>query len=126
MENHLPDPALHMEDGEYKPKNILLTGGAGFIGSHVAIRLLQRYPEYKASSKPCYLYQAPSTCLPLLTSSRVLLSRWWCTTAWSTVRPSTTCRQSGGCPISRWGQNPAQLELQQQVPMLLHAVAPWC
>jgi UDP-glucose 4,6-dehydratase len=42
-----------MEDGQYKPKNILLTGGAGFIGSHVAIRLLQRYPDYKASRTTC-------------------------------------------------------------------------
>lgn len=31
---------------EYQPKNILLTGGAGFIGSHVAIRLVQNYPHY--------------------------------------------------------------------------------
>ena len=34
-------------DGSYKPRNILLTGGAGFIGSHVALRLIQRHPEYK-------------------------------------------------------------------------------
>lgn len=31
----------------YLPKNILLTGGAGFIGSHVAILLAKKYPEYK-------------------------------------------------------------------------------
>ncbi|CAL9751061.1 unnamed protein product [Musa acuminata subsp. burmannicoides] len=31
----------------YKPKNILITGAAGFIASHVANRLVWNYPEYK-------------------------------------------------------------------------------
>eukprot|EP00854_Cymbomonas_tetramitiformis_P017207 gene17207-20469_t len=31
----------------YEPKNILLTGGAGFICSHVVYRLVTKYPEYK-------------------------------------------------------------------------------
>jgi len=30
----------------YTPKNILVTGGAGFIASHVAIRLVNKYPQY--------------------------------------------------------------------------------
>uniref|UniRef100_A0A7S4S3L1 NAD(P)-binding domain-containing protein n=1 Tax=Ditylum brightwellii TaxID=49249 RepID=A0A7S4S3L1_9STRA len=32
---------------DYVPKNILLTGGAGFIGSHAAINLCKKYPDYK-------------------------------------------------------------------------------
>jgi len=32
---------------DYVPKNILLTGGAGFIGSHVVILLAKKYPQYK-------------------------------------------------------------------------------
>ena len=35
--------------GEYDAKSILLTGGAGFIASHVVIRLVHRYPEAKVS-----------------------------------------------------------------------------
>ncbi|CAL9151536.1 unnamed protein product [Musa hybrid cultivar] len=31
----------------YNPKNILITGAAGFIASHVANRLVRNYPEYK-------------------------------------------------------------------------------
>ncbi|KAG7351088.1 MUM4 mucilage-modified family protein [Nitzschia inconspicua] len=35
-----------MSEDNYVPKNILLTGGAGFIGSHVAILLCKKYPQY--------------------------------------------------------------------------------
>lgn len=38
--------ALDDEEG-YTPKNILITGGAGFIGSHVVSRLVANYPQYK-------------------------------------------------------------------------------
>jgi hypothetical protein len=31
----------------YTPKNIMITGGAGFIGSHVVTRLVAKYPQYK-------------------------------------------------------------------------------
>ena len=31
---------------DYEPKNIFLTGGAGFIASHVAILLCKKYPKY--------------------------------------------------------------------------------
>jgi UDP-glucose 4,6-dehydratase len=33
--------------GPYEPKSILITGGAGFIASHVTIRLVREYPQYK-------------------------------------------------------------------------------
>ena len=33
----------------HKPGNVLITGGAGFIASHVAILLVEKYPDYKAS-----------------------------------------------------------------------------
>jgi UDP-glucose 4,6-dehydratase len=31
---------------DYTPGNILVTGGAGFIASHVATRLIENYPQY--------------------------------------------------------------------------------
>ena len=36
-----------LDNESYKPKNVLITGGAGFIGSHVTIRLVQKYGCYK-------------------------------------------------------------------------------
>jgi len=32
---------------EYTPQNIMITGGAGFIASHVVIRIVKAYPQYK-------------------------------------------------------------------------------
>ena len=31
---------------DYVPQNVLITGGAGFIASHVALRFAKRYPRY--------------------------------------------------------------------------------
>jgi UDP-glucose 4,6-dehydratase len=31
----------------YAPKNILVTGGAGFIASHVVLLLVKAYPQYR-------------------------------------------------------------------------------
>lgn len=36
-----------MAPNSYAPKNILITGAAGFIASHVANRLVRNYPHYK-------------------------------------------------------------------------------
>ncbi|GAB4849301.1 RHAMNOSE BIOSYNTHESIS 2 [Ancistrocladus abbreviatus] len=36
-----------MSMNKYNPKSILITGGAGFIGSHVCNRLVRRYSAYK-------------------------------------------------------------------------------
>lgn len=34
-------------EDSYKPKNILITGGAGFIASHVVLLLVKKYPQFK-------------------------------------------------------------------------------
>lgn len=47
MNGHSDHVAASNGDAPYRPRNILLTGGAGFIGSHVVLRLVRRYPEYK-------------------------------------------------------------------------------
>jgi UDP-glucose 4,6-dehydratase len=38
---------------EFQPKNILFTGGCGFIGSHVINMLVKKYPEYKFVNLDC-------------------------------------------------------------------------
>ncbi|KAK9099985.1 hypothetical protein Scep_023415 [Stephania cephalantha] len=38
------------EPGAYTPKNILITGAAGFIASHVTNRLIKYYPNYKITA----------------------------------------------------------------------------
>ena len=38
------------KEGGYVPRIILVTGGAGFIASHVAIHLAVKYPSYKVST----------------------------------------------------------------------------
>ena len=50
------------DDMTYEPKNILITGGAGFIASHVAEHLFFKYPKYKllscrSTSMRCKSYQ---------------------------------------------------------------------
>jgi len=45
MESSPQSPVPKAND--YVPKNILITGAGGFIGSHVALRLINKFPMYK-------------------------------------------------------------------------------
>ena len=40
-------------------RNILITGGAGFIGSHVVRLFVNKYPDYRIVNL-CLLYTSPS------------------------------------------------------------------
>ena len=45
--DQLSSPKKDDKGNVYTPKNILVTGGAGFIASHVVIQLVKQYPQYK-------------------------------------------------------------------------------
>ena len=40
----------------YEPKNVLITGGAGFIASHVAILFAKKYPHCKVSKETLFFF----------------------------------------------------------------------
>jgi UDP-glucose 4,6-dehydratase len=39
-------PRVDTSEGQFTPQNILVTGGAGFIASHIVIQLVKRFPQY--------------------------------------------------------------------------------
>jgi UDP-glucose 4,6-dehydratase len=43
---NVDQPDLASCEGAYAPKNIMITGGAGFIASHVVILLARKYPQF--------------------------------------------------------------------------------
>lgn len=43
--------SVHVGGDQYMPRSILITGGAGFIASHVVTQLLESHPQYKVRSR---------------------------------------------------------------------------
>ena len=52
--------------GDYQPSSILLTGGAGFIASHVVIRLVQNYPNTKVGLPASIRYALASRAMGMV------------------------------------------------------------
>lgn len=46
----------------YEAKNVLITGGAGFIASHVAILFAKKYPNYKVRGRR---FEGPLCLMPV-------------------------------------------------------------
>ena len=95
---------------EYVPQNILITGGAGFIGSHVAVRLLERYPQYRVrTTMVVWGLSEFALAQPLRgkvsTSGCIHYHRSLCLIPWTTVPRCTTWIKCGTTPTSRclWG-----------------------
>lgn len=63
----------------YLPKNILITGGAGFIASHVVILLVEKYPQYNIVNLDRLDYCACLENLGCLDGKPNYKVRWcWC------------------------------------------------
>ena len=58
-------------------RNILITGGAGFIGSHVVRLFVNKYPEYRIINLDKLTY-AGNLANPILSiCSRLIGTMWW-------------------------------------------------
>lgn len=74
---------------KYTPKNILITGGAGFIASHVAIRLVKNYGQYKCVAekvRPLFFLSRQHLLVTHVLKNAELL--YW--TSWTIAPPRTT------------------------------------
>lgn len=100
----------------HTPQNILITGGAGFIGSHVAAILTHKYPHYKVCSQAeneIEILQVEAAELAETVafiaastfhsdayrnasegSTSVCVTRLWCWISLIIVRPSTTLKDA--------------------------------
>ncbi len=72
----------------YFPQNVLVTGGAGFIGSHVALRLCLR--KYKV--------ELSHTCGPCASTGTRVIS-FSCTFCDGLLHTWAACARLGICPI---------------------------
>lgn len=52
----MTDSKLQSSEDTYTPKCILMTGAAGFIGSHAAIRLVKNHPNVKVSRRILFFH----------------------------------------------------------------------
>ena len=56
-----------------KPKNILITGGCGFIGSNLVLHLAKKYPNYKLINLDLMTYTSDASYLSVKRQSKLNL-----------------------------------------------------
>ncbi len=69
--------ATQEEETGFTPSHVLVTGGSGFIASHVVVALVKQFPQYKV----CHTHTHTHTHTHAHVCDRLL---WW--TSWTIAR----------------------------------------